>query len=67
MITKLGINPKEMRIFIDDKTKMKKPADRIIVVRSIARPAQISNLLKLNKIYRIKLIRAFLFLMIMFK
>ena len=36
------IRPKEMRLFIDEKVKMKKPAERTMVVSSIALPVEVS-------------------------
>ena len=36
------IRPKDIRLFIDEIMKMKKPAERTIVVRSIARPVEVS-------------------------
>ena len=41
-MTKPLINPKEIRLFIDERMKMKKPAERTIEVRRIAHPAEIS-------------------------
>jgi hypothetical protein len=36
------IRPKEMRLFIDEKVKMKNPAERTMVVSSIALPVEVS-------------------------
>ena len=41
-MTKPVIKPKEKRLFIDERMKMKKPTERTIVVRSIARPVEVS-------------------------